>query len=62
MACAGTTTDGWAALKVWSAIGVSTAVVIVSAGVPHKFVNSGLVVLRQTDIHLSGHFVTEWLE
>jgi mannose-6-phosphate isomerase-like protein (cupin superfamily) len=37
-------------------------VVVVSAGVAHKFVNTGRGVLRQTDIHLSGHFVTEWLE
>jgi quercetin dioxygenase-like cupin family protein len=37
-------------------------VVIVSANVPHRFVNTGTRVLRQTDIHLSGHFVTEWLE
>jgi mannose-6-phosphate isomerase-like protein (cupin superfamily) len=37
-------------------------VVIVSAGVPHAFVNSGDIPLRQTDVHLSERFVTEWLE
>jgi mannose-6-phosphate isomerase-like protein (cupin superfamily) len=37
-------------------------VVIVAPGVPHKFANSGSAPLRQTDIHLSGGFVTEWLE
>ncbi|MFN8440543.1 MAG: cupin domain-containing protein [Caldilineaceae bacterium] len=37
-------------------------IVVVSAGVPHKFINSGPGKLRQTDIHLSAKFVTEWLE
>jgi mannose-6-phosphate isomerase-like protein (cupin superfamily) len=37
-------------------------VVVVAAGVPHKFVNSGTGRLRQVDIHASGRFVTEWLE
>ena len=37
-------------------------VVVVSAGVPHKFVNSGDGRLRQIDIHASERFVTEWLE
>lgn len=37
-------------------------IVIVPAGVSHKFVNSGCSQLRQTDIHLSPQFVTEWLE
>jgi mannose-6-phosphate isomerase-like protein (cupin superfamily) len=37
-------------------------VVIVPAGVPHKFVNSGAGRLRQIDIHASERFVTEWLE
>lgn len=37
-------------------------VVIVGSGTPHKFVNSGLALLKQVDIHLSPHFVTEWLE
>jgi mannose-6-phosphate isomerase-like protein (cupin superfamily) len=37
-------------------------VVVVPAGVAHKFVNSGEERLRQVDIHASDHFVTEWLE
>ena len=36
--------------------------VVVPAGVPHKFVNSGAERLRQIDIHPSERFVTEWLE
>jgi quercetin dioxygenase-like cupin family protein len=37
-------------------------IVIVPPGVPHKFINSGAGRLRQTDIHLSKEFITEWLE
>jgi mannose-6-phosphate isomerase-like protein (cupin superfamily) len=37
-------------------------VVVVPAGVPHKFVNTGAGRLRQIDIHASERFVTEWLE
>ena len=37
-------------------------VVVVPAGVPHKFVNSGAGPLRQIDIHPTERFVTEWLE
>ncbi len=37
-------------------------VIVVPAGVAHKFVNSGAGRLRQVDIHASDHFVTEWLE
>lgn len=37
-------------------------VVIVPAGVSHKFVNAGPGRLRQVDIHPSGRFITEWLE
>jgi mannose-6-phosphate isomerase-like protein (cupin superfamily) len=37
-------------------------VLIVQAGVPHKFVNSGSARLRQIDIHASDRFATEWLE
>jgi mannose-6-phosphate isomerase-like protein (cupin superfamily) len=37
-------------------------VVVVPAGVPHKFVNSGAGRLRQVDIHASDRFITEWLE
>jgi mannose-6-phosphate isomerase-like protein (cupin superfamily) len=36
-------------------------VVVVPAGVPHKFVNSGAGRLRQINIHASERFVTEWL-
>ena len=37
-------------------------VVVVPAGVAHKFVNSGPGRLRQVDIHADGRFATEWLE
>lgn len=37
-------------------------IVVVPAGVPHRFVNSGAGRLRQIDIHASERFVTEWLE
>ena len=37
-------------------------VLVVSAAVPHGFVNSGSGRLRQVDIHLSDRIVTEWLE
>jgi mannose-6-phosphate isomerase-like protein (cupin superfamily) len=37
-------------------------VVVVPAGVEHKFTNSGTGRLRQVDIHASDRFVTEWLE
>jgi len=37
-------------------------VVVVPAGLAHKFVNSGTGRLRQIDIHASERFVTEWLE
>jgi mannose-6-phosphate isomerase-like protein (cupin superfamily) len=36
--------------------------VVVPAGVPHKFANTGKGRLRQVDIHASDRFVTEWLE
>ena len=36
--------------------------VTVPKGMPHKFVNSGEGWRRQTDIHLSKRFETEWLE
>jgi mannose-6-phosphate isomerase-like protein (cupin superfamily) len=34
-------------------------VVVVPAGVAHKFVNSGTTLLRQVDIHASDHCVSE---
>ena len=37
-------------------------ILVAPAGVPHKFINSGDGLLRQIDIHMSDHFVTEWLE
>lgn len=37
-------------------------ILVVAAGVPHGFVNSGDGRLRQVDIHLSERIVTEWLE
>jgi mannose-6-phosphate isomerase-like protein (cupin superfamily) len=37
-------------------------VVVVPAGLPHRFVNSGDGPLRQIDIHVSPRFETEWLE
>ena len=44
-------------------IGASAGqVVVVPAGMPHRFVNSGAGRLRQIDIHASERFVTEWLE
>ena len=36
-------------------------IVVVPAGVGHKFVNSGDGPLRQVAIHLSGRMTTEWL-
>jgi mannose-6-phosphate isomerase-like protein (cupin superfamily) len=36
-------------------------IVVVPAGQPHAFVNSGDGRLRQIDIHLSPRYVTEWL-
>ena len=37
-------------------------IVIAPPSVPHKFINTGAGPLRQTDIHLSKQFITEWLE
>jgi quercetin dioxygenase-like cupin family protein len=37
-------------------------IVVVPAGVPHKFVNSGTGPLRQVDIHPSGRMTTERLK
>jgi len=36
-------------------------IVVVPAGTPHSFVNSGNTPLRQIDIHASPRFITEWL-
>jgi mannose-6-phosphate isomerase-like protein (cupin superfamily) len=43
-----------------SLVGAGT-VVIVPAGTPHGFVNSGGVTLRLTAIHTASQFATEWL-
>jgi mannose-6-phosphate isomerase-like protein (cupin superfamily) len=37
-------------------------IVVVPAGVPHKFTNPGPEPLESIDIHESGRFITEWLE
>jgi mannose-6-phosphate isomerase-like protein (cupin superfamily) len=37
-------------------------IVIIPAGSPHKFVNSGTGPLRQIDIHASPRMITVWLE
>lgn len=37
-------------------------ILIAPAGVPHKFTNTGSGPFRSLDIHLSDHFITEWLE
>lgn len=37
-------------------------IIIVPAGMPHKFRNAGERPLKQVDIHLSKQFITEWLE
>jgi mannose-6-phosphate isomerase-like protein (cupin superfamily) len=37
-------------------------IVVVPAGVPHKYVNSGAGKARHIDIHASGLMATEWLE
>jgi mannose-6-phosphate isomerase-like protein (cupin superfamily) len=37
-------------------------ILIVPAGEPHAFVNSGDGPLRQIDIHVSPRFDTEWLD
>lgn len=36
-------------------------IVVIPAGQPHGFVNSGEDVLRQVDIHGAPEFSTEWL-
>ncbi len=37
-------------------------IIVIPAGTPHGFTNSGDTILRQIDIHASPTFVTEWLE
>jgi quercetin dioxygenase-like cupin family protein len=40
----------------------SGQILVVPAGVPHKFVNSGPGRARHIDIHTSRRMITEWLE
>ena len=37
-------------------------IVIVPAGVPHKFTNNSERQLKQIDIHVNKEFITDWLE
>jgi mannose-6-phosphate isomerase-like protein (cupin superfamily) len=37
-------------------------IIIVPAETPHKFKNASDRQLRQVDIHVNGHFITDWLE
>ena len=37
-------------------------ILIAPAGVHHRFTNTGSGPFRSLDIHLSDHFITEWLE
>jgi mannose-6-phosphate isomerase-like protein (cupin superfamily) len=37
-------------------------VIIVPAGVPHKFMNNSNQQLKQVDIHVNKEFITDWLE
>ncbi|MEO7911893.1 MAG: cupin domain-containing protein [Roseiflexaceae bacterium] len=55
--------EGQATLTVGDATIEATSgqIVIVPAGVPHKFVNSGNGPLRQLDIHASRSMITTWL-
>jgi mannose-6-phosphate isomerase-like protein (cupin superfamily) len=40
----------------------SEQILVVPAGVPHKFVNTGTGRARHIDIHTSQRMITEWLE
>ncbi|HSS96472.1 MAG TPA: cupin domain-containing protein [Terriglobales bacterium] len=37
-------------------------IVVVPAGTPHKFINSGTEIARHIDLHVNERMVTEWLE
>ena len=37
-------------------------IVLIPAGAPHGFTNTGEGQLRQIDIHVSSHFDTQWLD
>ncbi|MEA2125441.1 MAG: hypothetical protein QOI80_2223 [Solirubrobacteraceae bacterium] len=51
-----TFTDGSASVEVGAG-----HVVVVPAGEPHGFTNTGDGVLRQIDIHVADEFLTHWL-
>jgi mannose-6-phosphate isomerase-like protein (cupin superfamily) len=40
----------------------SGQILVVPAGVPHKYVNLGAGRARHIDIHTRGRMITEWLE
>jgi mannose-6-phosphate isomerase-like protein (cupin superfamily) len=42
--------------------GQTGEILVVPAGMPHKFENLGPGPLETVDIHESGKFITEWLE
>lgn len=42
--------------------GTEDDIILVPAGVPHGFVNSGAGRLKQIDIHVSPTIKTEWME
>jgi mannose-6-phosphate isomerase-like protein (cupin superfamily) len=56
--------EGEATFVVGDEVVAATAgqILIAPAGVPHKFTTTGSGHLRSIDIHLSDHFITEWLE
>ena len=56
--------EGQATFTVGGAAIEATAdqIVVVPAGMPHKFLNTGTGRLRQISIHTSERMVTEWLE
>lgn len=42
-------------------IGRAGDIIVVDAGTPHRFVNSGDIRLEMTCIHASDHVIQEWL-
>ena len=52
----GTFSDGVASLEVSAG-----SIVIVAAGQPHAFTNTGDAPLKQIDIHVADAFATDWL-
>jgi mannose-6-phosphate isomerase-like protein (cupin superfamily) len=43
-------------------VATSGDILVGPANVPHAFVNAGPGVLRQMDLHVTDHILTEWLE